>query len=56
VSGFEHCRSCHEFDRNTNTGGVIASECETDFIVAENEVLHDAGHPSHRILPVIERP
>ncbi len=43
------------FDRNTNTGGVIATETADDFIVATNEVLHDAAHPSHLLLPVIAR-
>lgn len=43
------------FDRNTNTGGVIAQEAEADFRVAMNEVLHDAAHPSHIVLPVIRR-
>ncbi len=43
------------FDRNTNTGGIIASENEADFVVAHNEVLHDAEHPSHVLLPIIER-
>ena len=43
------------FDRNTNTGGVIAQESEKDFRVALNEVLHDAEHISHVVLPVIHR-
>jgi len=43
------------FDRNTNTGGVIAEESAADFIVAENTVLHDGAHPSHLVLPVIAR-
>ncbi len=43
------------FDRNTNTGGVIASESEVDFRTATNEILHDAEHPSHLLLPVIAR-
>ncbi|MCB1745574.1 MAG: CocE/NonD family hydrolase [Gammaproteobacteria bacterium] len=43
------------FDRNTNTGGVIASEGEADFQVATNRVLHDAAHPSHLVLPIIAR-
>jgi len=43
------------FDRNTNTGGIIAAETEADFVIAHNEVLHDAAHPSHLVLPVIER-
>ena len=43
------------FDRNTNTGGVIASETETDFIVATNRIWHDSAHPSYLVLPVVER-
>ncbi len=43
------------FDRNTNTGGVIAREGTADFRVATNEVLHDAAHPSYLVLPVIPR-
>jgi putative CocE/NonD family hydrolase len=43
------------FDRNTNTGGVIAAESEVDFKTATNEILHDAEHASHLILPVIAR-
>jgi len=43
------------FDRNTNTGGVIATETAADFQIATNEILHDADHPSHLILPIIER-
>ncbi|NCC31384.1 MAG: CocE/NonD family hydrolase [Chloroflexia bacterium] len=41
------------FDRNTNTGGVIATEAETAFAVATNQIFHDAAHPSHLLLPVI---
>ncbi|MBI2803252.1 MAG: CocE/NonD family hydrolase [Gammaproteobacteria bacterium] len=43
------------FDRNTNTGGVIATESEKDFIVATNRVWHDGSHPSHLVLPIVER-
>lgn len=43
------------FDRNTNTGGIIAQETEADFVIATNTVLHDAEHPSHLVLPVIKR-
>lgn len=43
------------FDRNTNTGGTIAIETEKDFAQAINRVYHDKAHPSHLILPVIER-
>lgn len=43
------------FDRNTNTGGMIAREGEADFRRAHNAVWHDAAHASHLILPVIAR-
>ncbi len=43
------------FDRNTNTGGVIAEESAQDFMVATNRVWHDAARPSHVVLPVVRR-
>lgn len=43
------------FDRNTNTGGTIAEEGEADFVQAVNRVFHDSAHPSHLVLPIIER-
>ena len=43
------------FDRNTNTGGVIAQETEADFVRATNTVWHDDVRASHLILPVIAR-
>jgi putative CocE/NonD family hydrolase len=43
------------FDRNTNTGGVIATEGEADFVTAVNTIYHNRTYPSHIILPVIER-
>jgi putative CocE/NonD family hydrolase len=43
------------FDRNTNTGGTIAREGLDDFMQAVNRVYHDRTHPSHIVLPVIER-
>ncbi len=43
------------FDRNPNHGGVIAEALATDFVTASNGVLHDAEHPSHLLLPMIER-
>ena len=33
------------FDRNTNTGGVIADESEDQATVAVNRVLHGPGYP-----------
>jgi len=43
------------FDRNTNTGGVIAREGAQDFKVATNQILHDGEHASHLVLPIIRR-
>ena len=43
------------FDRNTNTGGTIETESARDFVQAVNRIYHDTMHPSHLILPVIER-
>ena len=41
------------FDRNLNTGGKFGDEPEGR--VANQEVLHDAAHPSHIVLPVAPR-
>ncbi len=43
------------FDRNTNTGGAIATETEADFVQAVNRVYHDREQPSHLVLPIIDR-
>jgi len=43
------------FDRNSNTGGTIASERENDFVQAINRVCHSRVSTSHLVLPVIER-
>src|SRR5260221_491222 len=43
------------FDRNSNTGGEIAREAARDYRPAINRIVHDAAHPSHLILPIIER-
>ncbi len=43
------------FDRNSNTGGLIARESREQYRPAVNRIFHDATHPSHLILPVIER-
>ena len=42
-----------KYDRNLNTGGN--NERDTTFVVAHQRVLHDAGHPSQVVLPVIPR-
>jgi len=41
------------FDRNPNTGHELGKS--TAMRVATQTVLHDAGHPSHILLPVIPR-
>ncbi len=43
------------FDRNTNTGGLIAHEAIDDSLVATNRVHHGPAHPTRLILPVVER-
>ena len=43
------------FDRNTNTGGVIAQESAAAFRIATQQVWHDATQASHLVLPVIAR-
>ena len=41
------------FDRNTNTGGVIATD--TELKPAIQTILHDSEHPSHVTLPIVPR-
>jgi len=43
------------FDRNTNSGGTIATDGPEDLVVATNRVFHDRDHPSHLVLPIIDR-
>jgi hypothetical protein len=43
------------FDRNSNTGGDIRTETAEQYQPAINVIFHEAAHPSHLILPVIER-
>jgi len=43
------------FNRNSNTGGEIASEAADHYRPAINRIFHDAAHPSRLILPIIER-
>jgi hypothetical protein len=43
------------FDRNSNTGGEIASEAADQYRPAINRIFHNAAHPSCLILPTIER-
>jgi predicted acyl esterase len=44
------------YDRNTNTGGTIATAGEDDLTIAVNRVHHGPAHPSRVVLPLIERP
>lgn len=44
-----------QYDRNSNTGGVIAREHLSEMIVAVNHLHRGAGYPSHITLPVINR-
>ena len=41
------------FDRNTNTGGVIAAD--TELKPAVQTILHDSEHPAHVTLPIVPR-
>ena len=41
------------FDVNPNTGGDLG--LERRFEIAEQAIYHDAEHPSHVVLPIIER-
>jgi len=43
------------FDRNSNTGGDIVNETADQYQPAINHIFHNAAHPSHLILPVVER-
>jgi putative CocE/NonD family hydrolase len=40
-----------KYDRNLNTGGALYTE--TEWVVAENTIYHDACDPSYIMLPVI---
>jgi putative CocE/NonD family hydrolase len=44
-----------KFARNSNTGGDVAGEGRDAYQIAVNRVYHDAEHPSHVLLPLIER-
>ena len=43
------------FSRNTNTGREVASEGVEVCVPAINRIFHDASHPSHLVLPIIQR-
>lgn len=42
-----------KYDRNLNTGGN--NERDSTFVEAHQRLLHDAGHPTHVVLPVVPR-
>lgn len=42
-----------KYDRNLNTGGN--NERDSTYVVAHQQLLHDAAHPSHITLPIIPR-
>jgi len=42
------------FDRNPNTGGVIATTTAAELVTARQTIHHDAAHPSRIILPIID--
>lgn len=44
-----------KFARNSNTGGDVATENPEQYQTAVNRLYHDADHPSHILLPIIER-
>ena len=44
-----------KFARNSNSGGDVASEGREQYQSAVNHIHHDAAHPSHILLPLIER-
>jgi putative CocE/NonD family hydrolase len=43
------------FDRNPNTGGVIAATTPDDLVTAVTTVHHDRARPSRLTLPIIDR-
>ncbi len=43
------------YDRNSNTGGVIAREDESDMAVAVNRIHRGPEFPSRLVLPIIQR-
>jgi putative CocE/NonD family hydrolase len=44
-----------KLSRNSNSGGDIINEGLEQFVPAVNRIFHDRQHPSHLILPVVER-
>jgi putative CocE/NonD family hydrolase len=44
-----------KFARNSNTGHEVAAERRNQYQLAINRIHHDADHPSHLLLSMIER-
>ncbi|MFN8441286.1 MAG: CocE/NonD family hydrolase [Caldilineaceae bacterium] len=44
-----------KFARNSNTGGDVVNEGREVYRSALNHIYHDAEHPSHVLLPIVER-
>jgi len=44
-----------KFARNSNTGGDVVTEGPEKYQTAVNRLYHAADHPSHLLLPIIER-
>jgi putative CocE/NonD family hydrolase len=45
-----------EWEPNPNTGRPIGVDTDADLRPAHQQIFHDAGHPSHVVLPVIPLP
>ncbi|MEW1828100.1 CocE/NonD family hydrolase [Streptomyces sp. NPDC088196] len=43
------------YDRNSNTGGVISEEYESDMVPAVNQLHRGPEYPSRVVLPVVDR-
>lgn len=43
------------YNRNTNTGGIIAEDSLQQADIAVNRILHGPEHPSRLVLPIIRR-
>ena len=43
------------FDSNPQSGGDFTTDGPEAVVVARNRVLHDRGHPSRLVLPIVER-
>ncbi len=48
-------RNFPRYDRNTNTGGVIAGDTSDQAIVATNRMLHGCADPGRLVLPIVVR-